>query len=408
MKNEQNRKFFNIIFVLFIAVFVFTGDSLALEFLDDFGEKTGLKDVRKRLEMGPLSLHPFVRQQMSYDSNVFLEPDDEKEDVIWTTTPGIIADLKFDDHLIEASYKCDFENFTKFSSQNDQNQRFDTLLDLHFPDWYVNNTYRLEQTSSRAGTTFTQRIGRLENTVNTSVGYKWNQLTLEADYHLFHRRYSSKTYQQYDYHVNVVGTTLFLDLTKKTQAFVEYAHGFIDYRTNQNRDGNFDRVRGGVRGKILPRLTAIAKLGWESRRYHGDNEPGFNSFSAEVSARQQFTSRTAVEIGYYRGPEEATFLDNSFFTQDRLFTRIEQKFFRSVLFVADLGFTNQRYEQATLVGRDWGTRRDRIYLTNVFLKYDFRDWWDFTVGYKFKWRDSKFNAFDYKDHLFYVNTGIHL
>ncbi len=408
MKFNSRKIIANLLILLCCTLTINVGQAFALKFVDDFGEKTGLKDARKRLTAGPLKLHPYVVQQMSYDSNVFLEPNDRKDDVIWVTTPGIIADLNLGDHLIEVDYRCDFENFTKFSDQNDQNQYFKALVDLSFPDWYVNAEHRLAQTSSRAGTTFTQRIGRLENTTQTTIGYKWNQLQAELDYHLFNRTFNSSTYKQWDYNVNRIGTTLFFELTKKTQAFVEYAHGFIVYRNNRDRDGNFDRVRGGLKGQLLPRLTTITKMGWESRRYRGKNEAGFNGFSAEMAFRYAATSRTAVETGLYHGPEEATFLDVANYTESRMFARLEQKLWTSMLFTTDLSYARQEYDQRTLIAGSWGKRVDDLFRIDTALKYDFKEWWTFSVGYRFAFRNSKFDSFDYKDNVFYVNTGIHL
>ena len=165
--------FFLLLLFLLLTPNPVHADFKILDAIEEFGEKRFVKTTPSRLKLGPVGIYPTLRNTVTFDNNIFLEPNDAKEDVVFNIQPGVILDLPIDAHQIAVGYEADFEVFSKdrHSTQNDQNQNMFALVDLRFPSFYINLLEKFSETSGRAGTTFTSRIPRFDQSVNPKIGF---------------------------------------------------------------------------------------------------------------------------------------------------------------------------------------------------------------------------------------------
>jgi hypothetical protein len=69
--------------------------------------------------VGPLVIAPALDLSLSYDDNVFAEPDDAEGDLVFTVSPGLrIANLS-QRYQVEANFGISAERYRRFSSEND-------------------------------------------------------------------------------------------------------------------------------------------------------------------------------------------------------------------------------------------------------------------------------------------------
>src|SRR5512147_625948 len=54
-----------------------------------------------------LKVSPFLSERVEYESNVFQVPSHSKDDVIFKTIPGFVADYTFGSHSVSAGYRAE-------------------------------------------------------------------------------------------------------------------------------------------------------------------------------------------------------------------------------------------------------------------------------------------------------------
>jgi hypothetical protein len=383
-------------------------DFQILDAIKEFGEKRFLDVPPARLKLGPVRVHPSLRTKIEYDSNIFLEDQDEKQDFIFSVLPGIILDLPINKHRIAVGYEADMEFFGKerHRSQNDQNQNMFALVNLHFPSWYVNVLERFTETSGRSGTTFTSRIPRYDQSIHPKIGYRWNRLTFELGFRHFYRDFRRQVDDSLDFQLAEWTGVIFLDLFARLKALLEYQIAQIDYDDNASRQGTFNQVRVGLEGEIRPNLTVIARVGPQFRNYEFDSEEDFNSWVADLRVDYDIRPNLSVFAGYTRKAVEATFGNVNYYEQNLIEFGVNYNLRPNIELFGKTRMYRQDYSERATVGTQTGFRRDRNLKLILGTTYEPRDWLEFTLKYEYARRHSNFSTFDYNDHRVSLTTGV--
>ena len=359
--------------------------------------------MKKELVTETFEIHPRYRQEYALDSNVLLESADEKFDSIFREKPGVEVLIPFAGrHSIRADYGAELEQFVKFPRENAENQYFESEVALNFTDLYIHAGENLSHTSSRSGTTFTERIPRLENKVDTEVGYKWNRFTLEGGYGTFYRRFNTSREKDLNYGTQEWSGKLFMDLTAKTKTSVEYTFTNYNYFNDSSRDSNGHQILAGIEGALLPKTTLYSKFGYERIGFESSAETDSDNFIAQVGTLYQPFSRTVVDLGWKRQTAQSTFANTNFLTEDQLFGRLHQRLTEKISGEADISYTHQGYDEsnrAGTAGNFTGKRKDDLLSTAVKVAYQFTDWFSGDIKYQYNRRNSNASIFDYTDNL---------
>ena len=86
------------------------------------------------IEAGPLQLHPTMGVAEMYTDNVFRTPSGTKSDFYTTLAPGIQAQLPFAGrHLFMVDYRTNIQYYSKFTTNDVQDQTASGLLQFNFP-----------------------------------------------------------------------------------------------------------------------------------------------------------------------------------------------------------------------------------------------------------------------------------
>lgn len=375
-------------------------DFKLIDAIEEFGEKRFVKTKPSRLQAGPLRIHPSLRSSVTYDSNILLENDDEREDVVYNIQPGVILELPINRHQIVAGYEADFEMFSKqrHNDQNDQNQNFFALADFRFPSWYINVLERFSETSGRSGTTFTERIPRYDQSINPKIGYHWKRFTLEAGFRHFMRDFRRQVDDRFDFEESAWTGVLYYDLFARLKALVEYQVAQIDYDDNHLRAGTFQQVRIGLDGEPMPNLRVKIRGGLQFRNYEESSEEDFNSFVGDIWAEYKIRPDLKLVARAGREPVEATFGEVNYYLEHRVGLGLEYSpWLRWTLF-GGFDYIHHGYSERETLGSQTGFRRDHHFGGRYGLRYLMNDWLELELAYQHLHRRSNFAPLEYTDH----------
>lgn len=375
-------------------------DFQLLDAIQEFGEKRFVKPTPARLRMGPVRFHPFIRSVVTYDDNILLEDQDGREDVIYNIQPGAVIEIPINRHQVAIGYEADIEVFTKerHAKQNDQNQNFFALVDVRFPDWYINVLERFSETSGRSGTTFTDRIPRYDNSIHPKIGYRWNRFILEGGFRHFVRDFRRQIDDSLDFQLVEWTAVLYYDLFARLKALIEGQVSQIDYDDNYQRNGTFTQTRVGLEGEILPNVVAKALVGVQFRNYETESKPDFNSWVAELKLEYEFRENLRFSLSAERVPLEATFGNVNYFKRHIVRFGAEYDITQKWTAFQGVKYYRDSYTERAAVGTRSGFRRDNHFSLETGLRYTPNEWLELELAYEFFHRNSNFQTFDYNDN----------
>lgn len=383
-------------------------DFQLLDAIKEFGEKRFIKPLPPRIRLGPLRIHPTLRSRVQYDDNVYFENSDTKQDVIWGVQPGVILDLPFNRHRVSVGYEADMEFFTKSRNrrQNDQNQNFIALVNLHFPSWYINVLEQFSETSGRAGTTLTDRIPRYDQSVNPKIGYRWRRATFEAGFRHWVRDFRRQVDDAYDFQ-NVEWTgVVYYDLFARLKVLAEYQVAQIDYDDNYKRNGTFQQARIGLEGEVMPNMTVKLRVGPHFRNYETDSKPNFNSWVGELRVEYDMRENLKWEAGLSRKPVEATYFDINYYLQHLAEFGGEYRILPRWTVFSKARYYRHNYPERATEGTRSGFRRDDVVSVKSGLRFEPREWMEWEASYTYVRKDSNFSSHDYTDNRFTLSSAI--
>lgn len=406
--NNCKIVFFVLIFLLTSRAITAYADFKLLDSIEEFGEKRFVKAKPGRIKSGPLRIHPSLRSTATYDSNILLEEDDAREDVIYNIQPGVILELPINKHQIVAGYEADFENFSKgrHHNQNDQNQNFFALADLRFPSWYINVLERFSETSGRSGTTFTDRIPRYDQSVNPKIGYHWKRFTLEGGFRFFLRDFRQQVNDRLDFRETAWTGVLYYDLFARLKALVEYQVSQIEYQDNPQRNGTFNQVRVGLEGEPMRNLRVKIRSGLQFRNYGASSETDFTSFVGDIWAEYKMRPDLKLIIRAGREPVEATFGEVNYYLEHRAGFGLEYSPWLKWTLFSSFDFVRHSYSERETLATQTGFRKDNHISGRYGVRRLVSDWMEIELAYEHLTRLSNFSGLDYTDHRLSLSSNL--
>lgn len=184
-REEKNKIKFKALTALLIAagaVGVFSSPSYAqgVKNLQNIPDELEAQDIKYR----GFILRPKIRFLTIYDSNVFSQPDDEKDDFVFRLTPSIDIEKQYDGHIFEFGGEATAERFATYDSENTENYegyfrgalRANSRWEFPFSVDYFNKARSRNRPDSAVATTERTSLERL----NSELGFKrtFNRLSL--------------------------------------------------------------------------------------------------------------------------------------------------------------------------------------------------------------------------------------
>ncbi|MFC1548329.1 outer membrane beta-barrel protein [Candidatus Omnitrophota bacterium] len=353
-------------------------------------------------EKGNMKISPGFKVVERWDSNVFYDSSDAKYDIISIMSPSIKSEFGFGaagKHKLRADYVVDFGVFGKHSSQNYANQDMFGELFLDFNKYNVTVNDNFLITSDRAGTEFTNRNLRKENTGRSILGMDFNKFSADIGYEHYLVDYHSNLLRTLDRYENAVWTTGYMDLPNatKTKGLLEFEYRNITYKNIGARNADAYSVLVGVQGDITPKLTGIAKAGYQIKDYRHSAANDFSSAIAHIDLLYAYNDRTDFLFSYHRQAYESTDASNNYYTGDHFLTSVDYKFGGNFIARADGMFYYNDYPNIS-AGEN-KKRRDFEWALGPSIDYVFKEWLIAGVGYRFHQRASNIDNREYSQHV---------
>ena len=371
------------------------------------------------LQFGPLYFTPTLDLEAYYTDNLWLTDTQEKNTWVGVITPRLqtwlqngASDYSLTFELEDSTYaSSDDDDYTDYTATVDVHQVFNARNRLNLYGEYYDG-------HEKRGTGFIE--GELSLITDKPIEYE--RSTLGGDY-----TYGSKTsrgrlkvaaesvdfdYQNYrdftrffDRTEDALAGTLFWKVAPRTDALVEARAINNDYDDEDPSDPAGTHTSDelnyllGVAWEATGRTSGHVKLGMYDRDYDSGAREDEDGFLWEVGVRYQPRTYSTLDLNTRRYYQETNGLGDGINTRALNLGWGHSWNQRSSTHL-NLGYMNDDYEG--------GDREDDTYDLEARYDYGFRRWVDLSAGYRYQYRDSDLNFFDYSGNIFFLEARMGL
>jgi hypothetical protein len=347
-----------------------------------------------------LKLSPFFSERVEYESNVFQAPDHEQSDVVFKTIPGFLADYTFGPHSLSAGYRAEILNWVNFPSQDTVHHIGVTQLRLDFPRLLVNLRDDFVRTSDPPGTELTGRIKSTTNVLQPETEYRLtDRFAVGANYAWTRVRFDDDVFAALlDRDEHLIGASVFWKFLPKTDLRLSYNYVRKAFTVTSDRDVDLHTLLLGVRGDLTAKLSSTFRIGIQHREPRASFQPGYTGVVMGGDWIYRLSDRTTITLVTDRSLQESTFGTVPYYVTTNATLGVQHQFFRKLtasLRVA--GGMNDYPSKQTLDSQtDW--RSDGFFIGAIGFEYQIQPWLSVGGEYMHSFRQSNFDAFDYRDN----------
>lgn len=371
--------------------------------------------------LGPFRLHPFLRQRLDFDDNVFLEESDATWAFFYAATGGMRADLLPGNHEFTAGYKArgtarllggggpDVSGAAQdvYADRVDALTRLEHVVDLRNALNFSWGRFDLvggwEKLSDPLNFATTSRIGRQVWSGGLRGEAEFARLRFGAGGTV--RRYEFEGVFAYldDLQIGATAEVGYM-VASKLNLGLEYGWSRIQYGSLSAQEvalyGDHDDVdvhalTAGLKGSPTARIDLVLMLGFSMQRVTGSSGEGGASFFGRVRVRWAATQALSLEGAYIRDVQISQLA--SFQEVDRLEGKAGYRFNP---FVFGKIFT---YVENTSPSRGDGFLR---YGIGVQAEYRMTAWLSTGMGYEFRGRTTSIPDADFSNHRAWIHLTV--
>ena len=346
-----------------------------------------------------LKLSPFVSERVEYQTNVFQTPSHSKDDVVFKTIPGFLADYTFGPHSLSAGYRAEILRYLDLTNQDTVHHIAVAQLRLDFPRTLLNLRDDFTRTSDPPGTELTGRILSTTNVLKPEAEYRLTQrFSLGANYTWAHVRFDDRAIGALiDRDEHRVGPTVFWKVVPKGDVFFGYTYGRVVFTTATDRDYTDHVIAVGLRGDLTSKLSSTLRVGYEIREPDSSDQPRFGGVFVGGDITYRPTDRTTIALTTQRTTQESTFGTDAFYVTTNAFLSATQQLLTKLSVTGRLGGGVNEYSTKQTADGRTDFRHDTFLLAGVQADYDIQPWLRTGLEYARTSRDSNFPSFRFVD-----------
>jgi len=346
-----------------------------------------------------LKLSPFVSERVEYQTNVFQTPSHSKDDVVFKTIPGFLADYTFGAHSLSAGYRAEILRYLDLTNQDTVHHFGVAQLRLDFPRTLLNLRDDFARTSDPPGTELTGRILSTTNVFKPEAEYRLTQrFSLGLNYAWTHVRFDDRFIADLiDRDEHRAGAAVFWKVVPKGDVFFSYTYGRVIFTTATDRDYTDHLIAVGLRGDITSKLSSTLRVGYEIRDPDSSGQPSFGGLFLGGDVTYRPTERTTITLATQRATQESTFGTDAFYVTTNGTLSVTQQLLTKLSVTARLGGGVNDYSTKQTADGKTAFRRDPFLLAGVQADYDIQPWLRTGVEYARISRDSNFPSFRFVD-----------
>lgn len=363
-----------------------------------------MKSPVPRMKAGPIEFRPHFKIQSEYNDNVFISETNERDDLIWTASPGLtigVGDyVKKEESYLEADYTPNLIYFTNLEGEDAVDHRAYIKGQHRFQKLYVKASHRYIE-STGANNDIGNRVKRSVQNPSLLLSYDISDKTevgLEGKF--THTDYKD----QLDSNEWLVGPYLDHQIMPKLNIGAGVNMGFLDVEgatPNQTYQQFLFRFDWDVTGKI----NAHGNVGGEYRQYDGPNNVS-DRFSPVfgVGASYDPFKNTSFSFDLYRRTTNSSSIPGVNYTTTGFNSGITQRVFQKVVLGLKGGFDNSDYNDT--VTHAAGDREDNYFFIRPSVSVDLTEWWSASVYYECRKNDSDVAGNDFDNNRIGLESSV--
>lgn len=388
--------------------------------LESMGQATGYPELKAKLKERGLSITPYFKTRMDYTNNVFFAAQDRKDEVIWYFTPGITGNYKTDRSTLNFGYEADFDYFTKYPKQNEQNQAFFfSGITKPTDNTYITAEERFLQRGAVAADPGLEPVNIRDNTVKVAGGYIMDDWTFHTGYENFDRDFQNETADRYSYNENKGEWLVYKRLTPRIRAFTGYKLGFVDFQHIQSRDTTWHEFPLGMETTLGHGTRMQGSVGFHRRNLESDARNDLTYVVGNLALKKDLNARTSAELGFWRRPVESSYENQTVYDEKTYY--LEVRHFLNSRTRARLGsaWGNRDFEESSFTGTRFAVgpanfvnsaqvqeRTDTFWDIKLGMDYSLTKWMTLNLDYRHSRRDSNVPYFDATEHRLSFGTAL--
>ena len=346
-----------------------------------------------------LKVSPFLSEKVEYESNVFQVPSHSKDDIIFKTIPGILADYTFGTHSLTAGYRAEILRYLDLTNQDTVHHIAVGQLRLDFPRTLLNLRDDFTRTSDPPGTELTGRILSTTNVLKPEGEYRITpSFSTGLNYSWTRTRFDDRAIGTLiDRDEHLIGASVFWKFVPKGDLFLNYSYGLSNFTESSDRDFTSHNITVGLRGDITSKLSSSFRIGYTREDPVHGNQTSFNGLILSGDYVYKPLERLTFTLSTQRARQESTFGTVVFYvTNNGTLSAVYQILPKVNLSARVGGGTNEYSTKQTADGKT-DFRHDSFILGGAQAEYEIQPWLRVGLEYLRISRDSNFPSFRFVD-----------
>lgn len=336
-------------------------------------------------------VHIIISEDVSYDDNIYLTKDNEKDSVISATRVG----AEYKTNIPGSGLKLTADGLVGYNAYTEnasKNNYWDALAHVDLANDNIKLGDRFIFTSDPVNNAETERAKRLQN-----HGYFSWQSSTEKTFGIginlsdIYDHYIDDEWENLNRNRFNAGAQLNYNVSPKTKFFLEYMFSDITYDENKVNNSRGDTFALGVNGQLASKVTGTAKATYAMRNYNhdlagADNYNDLVGYYAELVWKPSQNDK--VRLSGERRMEETLYGVNRYYVDTAVSLYMGHKFWDKWTASVTFSYDNMAYPKGN-------KRKDDFYSARPELDYQFKDWLSAGVWYNFTTRHSTLDTAAY-------------
>ena len=346
-----------------------------------------------------LKVSPFLSEKVEYESNVFQVPSHSKDDIIFKTIPGILADYTFGTHSLTAGYRAEILRYLDLTNQDTVHHIAVGQLRLDFPRTLLNLRDDFTRTSDPPGTELTGRILSTTNVLKPEGEYRITpSFSTGLNYSWTRTRFDDRAIGTLiDRDEHLIGASVFWKFVPKGDLFLNYSYGLSNFTESSDRDFTSHNITVGLRGDITSKLSSSFRIGYTREDPVHGNQTSFNGLILGGDYVYKPLERLTFTLSTQRARQESTFGTVVFYVTNSGTLSAFYQILPKVSLSARLGGGTNEYSTKQTADGKTDFRHDSFILGGAQAEYEIQPWLRVGLEYLRTSRDSNFPSFRFVD-----------
>ena len=346
-----------------------------------------------------LKVSPFLSEKVEYESNVFQVPSHSKDDIIFKTIPGILADYTFGTHSLTAGYRAEILRYLDLTNQDTVHHIAVGQLRLDFPSTLLNLRDDFTRTSDPPGTELTGRILSTTNVLKPEGEYRITpSFSTGLNYSWTRTRFDDRAIGTLiDRDEHLIGASVFWKFVPKGDLFLNYSYGLSNFTESSDRDFTSHNITVGLRGDITSKLSSSFRIGYTREDPVHGNQTSFNGLILGGDYVYKPLERLTFTLSTLRARQESTFGTTAFYVTNSGNLSAQYQILPKVTLSGRVGGGTNEYSTKQTADGKTDFRHDSFILGGAQAEYEIQPWLRVGLEYLRISRDSNFPSFRFVD-----------